>query len=463
MVHLMPTGKDQMDNTGTTWTGRTKTMVHLMPTGKDQMDNTGTTWTGRTKTMVHLMPTGTDQMDNTGTTWTGRTNHYGPPDDTTGTTWTGKPKTRSDGQQRDNTEKQDNNYGPQDANRRGPVVTHNQEDKKQEGPQDTNRKISGGQNTQEEEIQEVFPYTSRQQKPAGNSQNKNKNKNKNPNNEGGSRLEDFPGMTLTQRAHEMFLEAAIKAPSGEARQLVDRLARALQAMGQNALDVALSRHKMRAETARNQSDTIRKGYENFRFTSDILINMKEYPNEELIGTLHQILEETKYIDDQFKLEQAGLDEFLNRINDQRAERDKRKMTIPNYEGWSFKKSKGKDSARSQERKPAETKTSYAEAAKADTAQVKKETGAISKRGRIPNGNTETSERTQKEMKEDEKGEDSNEGWQTTRDKDKYKRRRAQRRKGRRTEKKKNRARSLRRPKTSGRMELTRRKDKKSRK
>ena len=279
-------------------------------------------------------------------------NHYGPPD---------ANRHRSDGQQRDNTEKQDNNYGPQDANRRGPVVTHNQEDKKQEGPQDTNRKISGGQNTQEDEIQEVFPYTSRQQKPAGNSQNKNKNKNKNQNNEGGSRLEDFPGMTLTQRAHKMFLEAAIKAPSDEACQLVDRLARALQAMGQNALDVALSRHKMRAETAKNQSDTIRKGYENFRFTSDILINVKEYPNEELIGTLHQILEETRYIDNQFKLEQAGLDEFLNRINDQRAERDKRKMTIPNYEGWSFKKTKGKDSARSQERKPAETKTSYAEA------------------------------------------------------------------------------------------------------
>ena len=341
--------------------------------------------------------------------------NYGPPD---------ANRHKPDGHYRDNMDKQDNNYGPQDANRRGPVVTHNQEDKKQEGPQDTNRKISGGQNTQEEEIQEVFPYTSRQQKPAGNSQNKNKNKNKTTNNEGGSRLEDFPGMTLTQRAHEMFLDAAIKAPSGEARQLVDRLARALQAMGQNALDVALSRHRMRAETARNQSDTIRKGYENFRLTSDILINMKEYPNEELIGTLHQILEETKYIDDQFKLEQAGLDEFLNRIHDQRAERDKRKMTIPNYEGWSFKKSKGKDSARSQERKPAETKTSYADAAKADTAQVKKETGAISKRGRIPNGNTETSERTQKEMKEDEKGEDSNEGWQTTKDKDKYKRRRA---------------------------------------
>ena len=90
-----------------------------------------------------------------------------------------------------------------------------------------------------------------------------------------------------------------------------------------------------------------------------------------------------------------------------------------------KKPKGKDSARSQERKPAETKTSYAEAAKADTAQVKKETGAISKRGRTPTGNTETSENTQKEMKEDEEGEDSNDGWQQTREKDKYKRRRAQ--------------------------------------
>ena len=259
-------------------------------------------------------------------------NHYGPPD---------ANRHRSDGQQRDNTERQDNNYGPQDANRRGPVVSHNQEDKKQEGPQDTNRKKSSGQNTQEDEIQEVFPNTSRQQKPAGNSHdnNKNKNKNKNPNNEGGSRLEDFPGMTLTQRAHEMFLEAAIKAPSDEARQLVDRLARALQDMGQNALDVAMSRHKMRAVTAKNQSDTIRKGYETFRFASDILINVEGYPNEELMGTLRQILEETGYIDDQFKLEQAGLDEYLNRLNNLRAERDKRKMTIPNYEGWSQQKTK----------------------------------------------------------------------------------------------------------------------------
>ena len=317
-------------------------------------------------------------------------NHYGPPD---------ANRHRSE-QQRDNTEIQDNNYGPQDANRRGPVVTHNQEDKKQEGPQDTNRKISGGQNTQEDEIQEVFPYTSRQQKPAGNSQNKNKNKNKNPKNEGGSRLEDFPGMTLTPRAQEMFLEAANKAPSDEARQLVDRLARALQDMGQNALDVALSRHRMRAVTAKNQSDTTRKGFETFRIASDILINVEGYPNEELVGTLHQILEETRYIDDQFKLEQAGLEEYLNRLNNQRAKRDKRKMTIPNYEGWSFKTPKGKDSARSQERKPAETKTSYAEAAIADTAQVKKETGAIRKRGRTPPTNTEKSDDTEKEKKED---------------------------------------------------------------
>ena len=327
------------------------------------------------------------------------------------------------GQQRDNTEKQDNNYGPQDANRRGPVATNKQEDKKQEGPQDTNRKISGGQNTQEDEIQEVFPHTSKQQKLAGNSQNKNKIKNKTPNNEGGSRLEDFPGMTLTQRAHEMFLEAAIKAPSGEARQLVDRLAKDLQAMGQNALDVALSRHRVRAETAKNQSDTIRQGYENFRFGADVLINMTEYQNEELIGILRQILEETKYVDDQFKLEQESLDEFLNRIHAQRAERDKRKLAIPNYEAWSCKRPKGKDSARPQERKTAETKTSYADAAKADTAQVKKETGAISKKGRNPNGSTETSERTQKGMKEDEKGEDSNEEWITPKDnKEKYKKR-----------------------------------------
>ena len=36
---------NKQDTTIQTWTDRTKTMVHLMPTGKDQMDNTGTTWT----------------------------------------------------------------------------------------------------------------------------------------------------------------------------------------------------------------------------------------------------------------------------------------------------------------------------------------------------------------------------------------------------------------------------------
>ena len=273
----------------------------------------------------------------------------------------------------------------------------------------------------------MFPYTSRQQKPAGNSQNKNKNKNKNPKNEGGSRLEDFPGMTLTPRAQEMFLAAANKAPSDEARQLVDRLARALQDMRQNALDVALSRHRMRAVTAKNQSDTTCKGFETFRIASDILINVEGYSNEELVGTLHQILEETRYIDNQFKLEQAGLEGYLNRLNNQRVKRDKKKMTIPNYEGRSFKSPKGKDSARSQEHKPAETKTSYAEAAIADTAEGKKETGAIRKRGRTPPTNNEKSDDTGKEKKEEADGDVSNDEWQHTREKSKRKRKTSARR------------------------------------
>ena len=354
---------------------------------------------------------------------------------------------RPDGQHRDNMVRQDNNYGPQDANRQrqggpyregdkkqeGPQDANRQrpggpyreEDKKQEGPPDANRQRSGGQYTQEDEIQEVTPNINRQQKPAGHSQDNKNKKNRNPNIDGGSRLEDFPGMTLTQRAQEMFFEASVKAQSTEARQAINAIATALQDLGQCALDVALGRHNMWAVTAKNQSDTTRRGYETMRLATEVLTSVKEYKDDELVGVLRQITEETQYIHQQFKLEQDGLDEYLKRLHDQRAERDKRKMKIPHYEGWSHKKPKVKDPARSQEQKPTETKTSYAEAAKADTAQAKKETGAISKRGRTPPRNTEKSDDTEKEKKEDADGDDSNDGWQQTREKDKRKRRHVQ--------------------------------------
>ena len=161
---------------------------------------------------------------------------------------------RPDGQHRDNMDRQDSNYGPQDANRQrqggpyreedkkqeGPQDANRQrpggpyreEDKKQEGPQDANRQRSGGQYTQEDEIQEVTPNINRQQKPAGHSQDNKNKKNRNPNIDGGSRLEDFPGMTLTQRANEMFFEASVKAKSTEARQAINAIAQALQDLGQ---------------------------------------------------------------------------------------------------------------------------------------------------------------------------------------------------------------------------------------
>ena len=221
--------------------------------------------------------------------------HYGHPD---------ANKHRPDGQHRDNMDRQDNNYGPQDANRQKPGGqynqddrrqegpqdanrqrpggNYNQEDKKQEGPQDANRQRSSGQYTQEDEIQEVQPNINRQQKPAGTSQDNNKNRQtqkRNPNIDGGSRLEDFPGMTLTQQANEMFFEASMKAESSEARNAIDMIAKAIQDLGQSALDATLGRHTIRAIMAKNQSDTSRRGYEMFKFATDVLKSVEEYKNE----------------------------------------------------------------------------------------------------------------------------------------------------------------------------------------
>ena len=386
---------NQQDITLTTWTDRTNTMVIQMPTGIDQMDNTETTWTGRTTTTVCRMPTGRNQVGNI-------------------TKMIGDRKVRKMPTGKDQVD-----YNQEDTTRKT---------RKQEGPQDANRQRSSGQYTQEDEIQEVQPNINRQQKPAGTSQDNNKNRQtqkRNPNIDGGSRLEDFPGMTLTQRANEMFFEASMKAESSEARNAIDTIARAIQDLGQSALDATLGRHTIRAIMAKNQSDTSRRGYEMFRFATDVLKSVEEYKNEELVGILQQIKEETQYIHQQYKLENDGIEEYLKRLHDQRAERDKRKMTIPHYEGWSHKKTKVKDSARSQEQKPIETRTSYAEAAKADTAQAKKETGAISKRGRTPPRNNENSDNTEKERKEDADGDDSNDGWQQPREKVKHKRRQVQ--------------------------------------
>ena len=299
-------------------------------------------------------------------------------------------------QYRDNRERQNNQHGPYsfDTGYHGPRQDHMTQDNYgydnvvHDDHRPRQDQMAQDNKQRQDSRNDKIPQGAQGQRSTGNIQPRNKQDRNLDTNEQ-NKTSDFPGISVNKRTADVFQMATVEASSGEARHEIGKIARAVQKMGQKALDMSLARHIIRTAIARNGTDVMNRGYDLTRLAIDIARKVKDYTDEELISVLNPINEEAIYITEQYQMEKEVIAEFIQKMTQQREAREDR-LLLPEYNSWS-NQTKAQTTRMSKGQKSTESKTSYAEAAKPKIKEPQRATGATPKKTKTPSKTDEDSE------------------------------------------------------------------------